>query len=653
MTDGRPTRRGLLGAWAGSALAALAGCNRQAASDTTTNDTPTPTPTTSEESTPTVVFTDTPTAGDTATPADTPTTTSTPPPEDVVFDGGDLRSFVDAVYAADNVESGLLQVEPGTYRFAPLDAANMPDSYHAAMANLADVTVEGNGATFLFTDPLRGGLRFVNSETLTLRNLTVDFDPVPFTQGDLVEVSADRERMRVALDADYPSLNHGMFAEAADVWASVHDPDGSFVDGLKTTGTPRKLFSDIRPVDDRTFELTLQRGVSTAGLREGNRLTIVARNHETAVTFGAVDAPTVRNVTVHASGGSAFSFAQCDSPRVVDSYMGPPPDSSRQVGTDGDGVRLVNVAGTPRVENCRADSLLDDNVVVQQVLGRVDGLPAADTVEVVDPLIFMVDAGDRLEAMAPDGTLRDELPSVTGVSESSSDEGRTLRIQFAASVAETLSADDLLRNAANAPEQFTVRGNELRNNRGIQIRVAASNGVVEDNTLVGASRNAVELEVDTDGIFVPKGWVTDVAVRDNTIRDVGMKYFAGDHPSGVRVHHLPRPEVPTNGHPIRNITIAGNTIEHTAGSGIELEAASGVEVADNTIRDVNNLEYPPGDYGLLFYDAEDVAVTGNTVSGPGERLAAFGWQRGSSGIDLSENELIIDGSSAAVSIEDG
>jgi hypothetical protein len=529
----------------------------------------------------------------------------------------------------------------------------MPDSYHAAMANVSDVTIEGNGATFRFTDPLRGGLRFVNSERLTLQNLTTDYDPVPFTQGVLTDVSPNQETMTIELDATYPSLAHEMFSEASDVWASVHNPDGSFVGGLKATGTPRKMFSSIDAIGDRNFRLTLRRGISKEGLKTGNRLTIVARNHKTALTFGGVKGPKVQNVTVHSSGGSAFSFPQCDSPQIVDSYIGPPPESSRHVGTDGDGIRIVNASGEPRVENCRADSLLDDNIVVQQVLCPIDSVVNDNTVELVDPLIFQVEEEEALQAMAPDGTVKGELPSVTNVSASTTSDEEVVRVQFSSSITEMLSEGDLLRNSANTPDKFTIRGNDLRNNRGIQIRIAASNGVVEQNTLVGASRNAIELEVDTDGIFVPKGWVTNVTVRENTVRDVGLNYFAGDHPAGIRVHHLPKPDISTNGRPNQNITIADNQIEHTAGSGIEVEAAKDVNVTNNDLRDLNNLSYPPGDYGMLFSKVNDVSVTGNTVESSANRLEAFGWQLQSSGIELSKNELLIDGTSATVDIDEG
>lgn len=640
MTDKHPTRRELLGVCAGSVITTISGCNQQKTSNT--ESTTDKAENISDSPNTTAVFTNTTTEA--ATPQQ---------PKDIVFDGGDLSSFVDSVYAAADLDSGLLRIEPGTYRFSPLDTANMPNSYHAAMANVSGVTIEGNGATFLFTDPLRGGLRFVNSENLALQNLTIDYDPVPFTQGVLTEVSSDQETMTIELDENYSSLTHEMFSEAADVWASVHNPDGSFIGGLKPTGTPRKMFSSIDAIGGHRFRLTLRRGISKEGLKKSNRLTIVARNHKTALTFGAVKNPEVQNVTVHSSGGSAFSFPQCESPQIVDSYIGPPPESSRQVGTDGDGIRVVNASGEPYVGNCRADSLLDDNIVVQQILWPIDSVVNDSTIEIVDSHIFQVEEDDHLRAMAPDGTIKGDLPSVTNVSESTSSGEEVVQIQFSSSIMEMLSEGDLLRNDANAPDKFTIRGNDLRNNRGIQIRIAASNGVVEQNTLVGASRNGIELEVDTDGIFLPKGWVTNVTVRENTVRDVGLNYFAGDHPAGIRVHHLPKPDISTNGRPNQNITIADNQIEHIAGSGIEVEAAEDVNIRNNDLRDLNNLSYQPGDYGILFSKTKDISVTKNSVESPSDQLEAFGWQLQSSGIELSKNELLIDGSSSVVDIDKG
>lgn len=632
------SRRRLLALCSGTAFSGLAGCG--GGSDTASESPERDTSTASE--TPTVVFTDT------ATPTSTPPST----PQEFVFDGGDLAAFVDALEAADRAGGGRVAVEPGTYRFAPLQGENQPDSYHAGIGGVSGVTVEGNGATFLFTDPLSGGIHFAGGKDLTLRNLTVDYDPVPFTQGVLREVSDDRERMTIELDDGFPSLDHEMFDRAADVWASVHGPDGSFVDGLRASGTPRKMFASIEEVGERRFELTLDRGVSNAGVRTGNRLTVVARNHNTAVTFGAVDRPRVENVTVHTSGGTALSFPKCESPVVENCYVGPPEGSTRQTGTDGDGVRIVNATGEPRVENCRMESLLDDNVVVQQVLGPIDAVPSVRTVELVDPLVFDAAPGDRLDAMTPDGRLKRDLPPVAAVEEAAPEGEPVLRIEFESAVSGALAPNDLLRNASNAPDEFSIRNNELRNNRGIQVRIAASNGTVEGNTLVGASRNAVELETDTDGVFVPKGVVTGVTVRENTIRESGLNFFAGDHPAGIRVHHLPRPGIRTSGHPNRDIVIENNDIARCAAGGIDVEAAANVDVRENTLRDLNHLDYSPGDYGMAFSKVDGATVTGNTVESPSERLEGFGWQKQSEGIDLSDNELLIDGDETAIEFTD-
>lgn len=594
-------------------------------------------------------------AGDDRTDTSTGATNasdSTAPPDET-FAGGTLADFRAALEAASDGPDATLRIDPGTYRFDPLQAVEPGDKRaHARLSGIEGVTVEGDGAAFVFTDPLRAGIRFEGGRDVTVRNLTLDYDPVPFTQGEIVELGSDRRRITVALDEGYPSLSESMFDHADRVWASVHQADGSFVEGIRNEGSFDKFFASIERVGDRRFELALREGVSPNGLATGRRLTVVARNQGTALAFYQTGRPTVEDVTAHASGGAVFSAAVCSDPVFRGTTIVPPPDGDRQVASDADGIRVVNCLSSVTVEGCRHEDLLDDSVVVQHTFTSVTEVLDDRTVALENVHPFVVGPDDTLEALSRGGVRLGELPPIADYERrfrSPGDREKPATVTFAEPVTDVLSVGDYVGNRDTGSQNFTVRDNELRDHRGILVRVVARNGTVSGNVLDGCSRNPVELECDNDRHFAPKGYVDDVTVADNTIRRAGMAYFAGDHPAGIRVHLLTRRDVAEEGRPNRAIRLRNNDIETTAGVGIEVENAAEVEVVGNRIADVNRLGYGP--YGISVANARDVTVADTTVEGERDRLAQFGQRVASSEVATRDNTLRVDGEPRAATLQ--
>lgn len=615
-------------------VASLAGCGAFSESSKNSDQ--------EKETSSTVVFTDsTPTTATTTTSVSTAST----PDSERVFTGGTLADFRNALRAASQLSDATLQIDPGTYQFEPLREVSPGNKRaHARINGIEDVTIEGNGATFVFTEPLRAGLRFMGGRNVTIRNLTLDYDPIPFTQGEIVELGGNRRRIILDLDDGYPSLSDGMFEHADRVWASVHQPDGSFVEGFRSDGSSDKFFSTIKRVGDRRYELLLREGVSLNGLAKGHRLTVVARNQGTVLTFHQMESPTVENITAHASGGAVFAASVCSDPVFRGTTIVPPPDSDRQIAADADGIRIVNCLSSAVIEECHHERLLDDSIVVQHTFTSVTEILDEHTIAVENVHPFVVGPEDSLEALTQDGVRLGELPSVSDYERRFSSPGirdRPSTITFAEAVADTLSVGDYVGNRATGSQNFTVRNNELRNHRGILVRIVARNGTVENNVLDGASRNPIELECDNDRHFAPKGYVDNVTVADNTIRRAGMVYFAGEEPAGIRVHLLTRRDVPDKGRPNRNIRLQDNDIETTAGVGIDVENAEDVELSGNRIANVNQLGYGP--YGLSIADSQDVTLENNTVEGSSDLLQAFGQRSDSSEIAKRGNSFRLDG----------
>lgn len=603
-----------------------------------------------EAPTDTAVFTDgttTPTVTRTNQPL-TATRSPTTTPQPVVFDGGDLQAFVDALSSLDGDREATLIVEEDTYRFDPLHAGDPSLRAHAQFENLEHVTIEGNGATLVFTDPLFATLVFRGGRDITLRNLTLDYDPVPFTQGTITEYSAEPQSVQLTLDDGFPGLDHRMFDRAAEVYALVHEPDGSFIQGVRKRGSWDPRIEEIAKLEAREYELRLNRGFQSGGLDPGRKLTVVARNNMGGLFFDYVDAPTVQNVAIRATNGGAFLFTVCKDPVVRDSAVAPPTDSERHIGAVADGIRVINCRSSATIEGCRHEAVGDDSVVVQHTLAPVTDIVDDRTVAVENVHPFVVTAGDVLDVLAPTGERKDPLPPVAEYESRFSlpiEREKPRTITFGSSVAGRLDEGDYLRNRATGSQNFVVRDNEFRNHRANLIRIAASHGIVEGNTLEGCSINPIELETDlASQVFSPKGWTSDVTVRNNTVSRAGLNYYAGATPVGIHVHHRPAPDHPSTGQPNRNITIANNEVTDSAMGGIRVEATTDVTVEGNTLSGLNQLDFPGfADVAMTLDHVTSADIRNNTARGSATSLDYFGVRLASEDVATTGNRLVIDG----------
>lgn len=566
-----------------------------------------------------------------------------------MFDGGDASAFAAALEDVATDPGATLEIAPGTYRFEPVREQQGGKWRHFNPPPMEGVTIEGNGATIVFTEPAAGGFKFQGGSDIAIRNLTFDYDPVPFTQGVIQTISNDERTAEVELDEGYPQLNHEMFDGIAAPGGSVHTPDGEFVRGVRAHNHLDTYYTNISKIGDRLYQMELTEDSTVRAIRPGLKQLFKARRDVQIFAFTYTDRPTLENVTIQASNGAGMSFAIGDRPTVRNCAIAPPENSNRLIGVNADGVRFVDVKSEPSLENSRLEYLGDDPIVVQHSLTAVTEVIDERTVRLGEwPIRAQPD--DTFKIISEGGERLGTSPRIESMEyrqESRFGRGKPETVTFETTISNSVSEGDLLGNQAVASHDFVIRNNTVRNVRGNLIRIAASHGTVENNTLEGAHRNGIEIECETNGrSFTPKGGVIDVTVRNNNIRRPGLNYRAGDSPSGIRVHHRPPGGVQTEGHPNQNVTIDGNTISDGAYLGIEIENAADVRIMGNEMHDLNQLDYPEtGDFGVLLDAVEKGRVVGNQVTGPSTQLEAFGLRRNSTNIEAANNELEIDGAS--------
>lgn len=576
-------------------------------------------------------------------------------PNVITYDGGGTTAFQEAIDAAAERPGATIQFEKGQYRFEPTRSYDVdnPPGPHAKVGGLENVTIDGNGATITLAEPRMGGILFVDGASLTVRDLTIDYDPLPFTQGQIESFSPSDRTLVIELDDEYPSLTADRFGQG-EVFASLHDQDGSFIDATRAGGLPIKRFQTMEQIDDRRWRLTLTNPSTNNGLEAGKRIAITARDPPglaRPLTFLNIETPRVENVAVHASPSFALLFANCQSPHAEGVEVRPPADSDRLIGSDADGIHVLNSRGGPTIVDCHIERLLDDGIIVSSLMAPVDRVEG-NTVH-VDPVgVFAPQQSDTLEAMTAEGVRSDPLPSIASITpeyEASDGVSPAKAIEFESSVADRVTQGDYLANAASANSGFVVRNNTVRDNRANSIRISADSGEVVDNELLSSQNQTINVLCDTSGRYAPERWTNDVVIKNNSIRASGKSYLGGNGPAGVFIGHTPAEGIETEGTPNRNIDIVGNSFESLGFRVGDLHDARAITVEENEVAGVNELDYPEGREAFFIGNVDGATFTGNAVAAVSDYVDSFGRRHESDRVELANNTFRLDGGSESVS----
>jgi len=106
----------------------------------------------------------------------------------------DLQGFVDKA-----IQAGLhhIAIPPGRYRVTPRHRQ------HLVLQDRADVHIVADGVEMICTETTRA-LTLSNCRHVTLRGLTIDYDPLPYTQGRIVKLSENNTVHDIELFDGYP-----------------------------------------------------------------------------------------------------------------------------------------------------------------------------------------------------------------------------------------------------------------------------------------------------------------------------------------------------------------------------------------------------------------------------------------------------------------
>lgn len=266
----------------------------------------------------------------------------------------ELRQIVDEAVAA---EKRLVVIPPGVYRGTPADG----EKVHLTLKGAHDLEIVATGVTMICTRRTRA-IDFAGCRSVTLRGLTIDYDPLTFTQGRVVAAATDDTWIDVKLDAGYPR----------EPWSRIDvvDPATRY----RKKGMPFLWGATAELVEPDLLRVKLK-GIGKAA-RVGDLASLSAGNEASGVCHGVTlsdcgGGMVLRDVTIHCAPGMGIVESGGEGGTVLEGVRitaGPTPQgasSPRLLTTSWDGILHTNVGRGPRVERCTIESCGDDSWSVQ------------------------------------------------------------------------------------------------------------------------------------------------------------------------------------------------------------------------------------------------------------------------------------------------
>lgn len=504
-----------------------------------------------------------------------------------------------------------------------------------------DLLIDGRGTRLVFTDWSNSGLDIRGCARLTVRNLTIDCDPLPFTQGTIVSVSEDHSTWEFEVHAGYPELSEPYLAKQAYIYDAAS--------GRLRRGVPDVYPRSVEALSGRRGRVIVNPAVPGHDRVAVGDLIVLNVRRGQGVYMNSCEDLTLEGITVLACPGIAFIARYVGGENVFRRLTvrpGPMPRGATQprlMSACADALNYAYATRGPLIERCRFRAMGDDSINLH---GPTFAVCEAGEGEVVlgrpyggEPYERMVKAGDVVH-----GLRRETFGSVGEVAvarferaEHPAEEWRAQvqalwpRVEvttgsfFRARLREPLPVEvgDWVTIPATGAHGFIIRDCEFRDHRARGMRIQSSHGVIERNRLQGLQGAGISIGPEF-GYWREADWVEDLVVRDNVIEDVGRGSVVqerwGFPLAGITVFGRVEPDAecpPGNS----GIVLGGNVIDGCPAAGIHITCARNVQVIGNRISHTNYLAAPDAGSGpepILLDRTEEVTIEGNELHAIGE-----------------------------------
>ena len=535
----------------------------------------------------------------------------------------------------------VLRIPPGTYRL---------DSRGLSFVRVKDATIDATNVTLLGTSFTSPALLFSDCRNVRIRGLTLDYDPLPFTQGDVTAVNEQMGIVDFEIHAGYPTLTKNyqvlrfyLFEKDSPRWKK------GCLDYY-----PDKL-EVVSPTKGR-FHFPPDRRYILNAVASGDRLVMTIRAAAGIMVSDGSSGLTFENCTIHAAPGLAVGVRFAETAGTFDRLRvapGLPPTGATQprlISSSADALNVAYSRQGPLITNCDFSFMGDDSLNIHGMLLPVLKWLDERTFLTMQPkahakLAWLVRPGDEVRLMEQptyrivetrkcQSIRRSDHPREEWLAKGQELLGPRLSkpedmILFEITLDKNVSNPSLGLYAdipATSAPNFQVRDSYFHDHRARGMRLMSQGGIIENNRFERIQDVAISLGPEFEG-WREAGWVQNITLRGNRLREIGQggkvllpaSPVVGAISVGAITGPLPKGMTRYRGNEM--IFIEGNQIDGCSVDGISVGSAKDVTIIGNSITNVNQGDgsLAGRDHGLFVGQAitlidSDASLQGNIIS---------------------------------------
>lgn len=482
-------------------------------------------------------------------------------------------------------ESGVnvrLVFDEGTY-----DIFSNNNNTHLVQVNEANnIVIEGNGAEIIIHDPLMGFMEVVKSNNIIVKNLFIDYDPLPFTQGKVVAVDESNNSFDLKIDEGFPVLTHSMFQEASRVYGMLMDPEipGKLKDGAPNLfGT--KKFEEVSP---NVYRLKFETNRLLKFVEVGDLYIHMARTNGRTI-FKSANSKNITylNITSYTSPAGSYAANSMEEWNVINCQVKLKPGRLHSANAD-----CFHVNGGkfgPWIENSLFEGYADDAINMKATKAHI--LKQNSSTEII--VQGAIRKGDVINIFNPrDGLLIGKFDVVKNKFLGNRQMLITLDkpLEQKLDVGDT-KKHDLIYVDSQSNESFVIRNNTFRNARRYGILLQNSYGVIERNLFENLSQSGITIY---NGVDWGEGFIAhNILINQNIFNNCGydLTYLKDKNAAAIKMVVNKLKDLEAKGkwngvensewQGIENITITNNTFSYNSRA-LSVENSVNTVIKSNT-----------------------------------------------------------------------
>ena len=478
----------------------------------------------------------------------------------------------------------------------------------------ADIGIDGNGSTFMVTTGYDGApaISMSNCTNVSFENMSIDYDPLPYTQARVINVSGNT--LKIKIDAGYPKefLTSNKTVPFCAAFLNAN--------GL-VENTAEQYSLVVNSVQGDVAEILLTGALGNMGPVHNNWQIAIWTRMRAAISMSYNKDIRFEKFNLYASTGIGFADVQNDNVQYINVNITPGPKpkgatEERILSINQDGIHMESSKRGATIKNCLIEKTGDDGINNHASLGKIisiegnkiyvayekSGTFGDGTVEAYNPESYESRGIAKVTAFKTE-TRNDlaskckSLWSATFVTPESYNSFYVLTLDKIGGY----QVSDFIYSRERCGAGLKIINSTFRNKKSKGIVAGGRDITIENCTFTNISINAISLGTGLEwgegpfpeNVVIRNCKTENVAVANNWYDETGKGSTAGNGFGAVSVAFLHTGNMKTT-QLCKNITIEGCTFTESKTAAISIMNTSNVTIKGITVK--NSLT---GNFGKL------------------------------------------------------